>query len=333
MTPKRNYQLERITNLTFAFLQAANQGRGYINADYVIKQVPGYRKDEAGNIRKTETAQTMFSRDCANLIAAGVPLESVRVHGQVAWRLQTEEYELPSVSFSPEEGTVLALAGKMGDGKQLASFSRSGWTKIAASGVQSELKATNNYTPINDWSTLTAKDFDLISTACTEKKRISFFYQPNTASDYTERWMDPWGIVTVRDRLYLVGYDLDRQAPRCFRITRVFDLSLIDPAHVDLEPYGQFQLPAPNTSLIELVEAQLRAGLHLIDAVVLVEPGKAEVIRSHGEHLGDDRYRLIDVDADWLARQAAALAPKVLVESPPELIEKVKDLLKEARDG
>lgn len=327
MTAKRNYYLERITNLTFAFLEAAHRGRGYLNADYVIKNVPGYKEDDAGNLRKIETAQTLFSRDCTSLIAAGVPLESFRINGQVAWRLQKEEYELPEIAFTPEEGTVLALAGKMGGGKQLASFSRSGWTKIAASGVESKLQATNTYTPFNDWSTFAAKDFDLISHACANRKRIGFFYQPNTASDYIERWMDPWGIVTVRDRLYLVGYDLDRLAPRCFRITRVFDLKLLDPTKVDLEPYGEFHLPEPDVTLVGLVEAQLRAGQHLVDAIVRIQPGKAEVIRSRGEYLGEDKYQLIDVDADWLARQAAALAPKVMVESPPELVQKIKDLL------
>ncbi len=333
MSPKRNYQLERITNLTFAFLAAARQGMEYLTADYVIKNVPGYKEDDAGNPRKLETAQTMFSRDCANLIAAGVPLESFRTGGHVAWRLQTEDYELPEITFTPEEGTVLALAGKMGEGKQLASFSRSGWTKIAASGVESKLKATSGYTPINDWSNLAAKDFDLISTACAKRQRLSFFYQPHSASDYVERWMDPWGIVTLRDRLYLVGFDLDRMAPRCFRITRVFDVQILDPSKVDLWPYGEFRVPSPDQNLKELVETQLRAGRQLIDAIVRIEPGKAEVIRSRSEKVGENMYQLVDVDADWLLRQAVALAPNIIVLSPPELVTQIKSLLQEATRG
>lgn len=332
MSTSRNYHLERITNLTFAFLNAAQNSSGELTLDYIRNHITGYAKDNNGKPRSPEAVYKLIRRDLNSLEHAGVPLEMYKVGEDTVWRLQAEEYELPEVSFTPEEATVLGLAGKMGQGDQLATFSRSGWTKIAASGVDSQLTPTPIFTPINDWNTLGAEDFDLITKACATQQRIGFYYQRTLVSDYEERWMDPWGIVTNRDRLYLVGFDLDRQAPRCFRITRVSDLELLDPDEYELEPYGEFQTPPPGYNLQELVISQLRQGMTLVDATVRIEAGKADVLRSRAHHVAGDEYQLIDVDADWLVRQAAALAPAVVVTSPPEIVDKIIKLLKEAVD-
>ncbi|WP_244248396.1 WYL domain-containing protein [Corynebacterium matruchotii] len=124
---------------------------------------------------------------------------------------------------------------------------------------------------------------------------MSFYYQRTSASDYTERWMDPWGIVTNRDRLYLVGHDLDRDAPRSFRITRISELEILNPETTDLEPYGPFHEPPPDTNLQQLVINQLRQGMTLVDATLTIEPGKADVLRSRAHqtrrHLQTHRRR------------------------------------------
>lgn len=332
MANRNDAQLERVTNLTFSFLSAAKSGTEYVTFDHVYKNVPGYKFDDKKNIRKIDAAHVMFQRDCRNLIRAGVPLESFKLGSQIVWRLQPENYELPAVEFTPDEATVLGLAGKMGTGDQLAAFSRSGWTKIAASGVESSLTPAVAFTPINDWSSLQAQDLDLITQACTHRKRLSFYYQRTSTSDYVERWMDPWGIVAHRDRLYLVGFDLDRQAPRCFRITRVSDIAFLSPQHDDEEVYGGFHGMDPAVDLHELVLAQLRNGKTLVDATIRATKEQAEDIQAGALAIDPDNglYKLVDIDAGWLVRQAAALAPDVLVLEPKEIVNSVVKLLRKA---
>ena len=47
-TPRRNYHLERLTNLTFAFLNAAQTSSGELTLDYIRTHITGYTKDTHG---------------------------------------------------------------------------------------------------------------------------------------------------------------------------------------------------------------------------------------------------------------------------------------------
>lgn len=126
----KDVALERIVNLTFAFLRAETQGRHYISADWVIKHVDGYAKNSAGQIRSDAAAHQLFKRDRAALDRAGVPIETIATGAQTLYRLRTEDYSLPEVTFTPEEATVLALAGQMGLGDELATFLDLGGLKL-----------------------------------------------------------------------------------------------------------------------------------------------------------------------------------------------------------
>lgn len=319
----KDVALERIVNLTFAFLRAETQGRHYISADWVIKHVDGYAKNSAGQIRSDAAAHQLFKRDRAALDRAGVPIETIATGAQTLYRLRTEDYSLPEVTFTPEEATVLVLAGQMGLGDELATFSRSGWTKIAASGVQRELTSTPRYTPVNDVNAIAARDFDAILAARTHRSAITFDYYETSTSSPQQRVMDPWSIVSERDRVYLVGYDHDRQAPRCFRITKVAGIRRIDSETDFVEPDASIDLQ-------QLVKEQLRRGKLLVNAVIAAQPDKAQELTSRGEWQQDGTLLLRDVDRDWLVRTLARYAPHARALSPTDLITDVVSLLKQA---
>ena len=65
----------------------------------------------------------------------------------------------------------------------------------------------------------------------------------------------------------------------------------------------------------------------LVDATLTIEPGKADVLRSRAHQQPDGTYKLIDVDADWLIRQAVALAPAAIVIEPQEIVTQIINLL------
>lgn len=60
----KDVALERIVNLTFAFLRAETQGRHYISADWVIKHVDGYAK-----ILQARSVAMLLRINCSNAIA------------------------------------------------------------------------------------------------------------------------------------------------------------------------------------------------------------------------------------------------------------------------
>lgn len=322
--------LERLTNLAFAFLNAESRGNPALTAAWVREHVEGYARDENRVPRSERAVEKLFERDRKDLIRVGVPIETVTVDGHVGYRLQADQYRLPELQFTSEEAAVLALAGNMGLGDELATFTRSGWTKIAASGVRRELASSPRFLAVNDWSSLNAELIDAIVSACTQRKRISFTFHRTTSFEPETRWMDPWALVGLRDSVYVVGYDIDRDAPRVFRSTRVSDVELLDMDDPAVAEYGPFHLPEPGTNMQELVEKQLSIGVDLFDVTVHVAPGRAPEITSRGTALGDNRYLLQGVEKKWIVRAAAAHAPYAIVEEPAEVREEVIAVLKGA---
>ncbi|MBI9000438.1 WYL domain-containing protein [Corynebacterium sp. CCM 9185] len=300
--------LERLVNLTFAFLDAEqNGGRRLLTASWVRDNVSGYSD------RSADAARKMFTRDLAVLRAAGVPIEIVanpEDPGQTGYRLQSEEYPLPEVSFTPAEATVLALAGDMGLGQRLAAFARSGWTKLAAAGASRELGTVPVVSMLNDTAHLGPQTLDTILGACRHRRRIRFSYSRGPVDEVVTRTMDPWGLVNHRDRLYMVGYDADRDAVRSFRITRVSEVRESGPA----------SHPKPGDSdLQDLVARSLGRGRDFVDVRFRATAGSAGELTRSADHLSDDIHVLRNVERDWFIRIAAAHAPQVTVMEPDDI--------------
>src|SRR5690606_16687475 len=122
--------------------------------------------------------------------------------------------------------------------------------------------------------------------------RMSFEYLATPTSAPARRVMDPWGLVPLHDRLYLVGHDIDRDEPRCFRIRRIRDVRAL-------------RAPATHTeapeSLQTIVEKSLRVGRRRVDAVLHIPEGTALELAAAGTRRADGLVELVDVDRDWLA--------------------------------
>lgn len=307
----RDAQLERLLNLTIALKDAHEVGRHYLEASWIREHVPGYQD-------KTKAAfEKQFLRDRDTLSLIGVPIRKT----SRGYCLEEDQYELPAVQFTQEEATVLALAGEMGLSSELAAFARSGWTKLAASGASRDFSARPTFTSYGDLARMAPGGLQQILKACDRGERLTFDYRRSRTADPEPRRLDPWGLVTLRERIYLVGYDVDRDAPRTFRLPRVSSIRRSGPG----------SHPAPTgTDLQGIVEDALRQGNSLVDATLRVNPGTAQELCSRGtlDELGN--LRLQGVDTQWLARTAAGYGAAVEVLDPPEARQAVIDLLKEA---
>lgn len=318
--------LERQINLTFAFLSAESYDRKYLTQSWIWENLEGYKHLENDAFRKA------LQRDLAALQQAGVPIEKYTLtsgqhEGKPAYRLDSEGYELKDVEFTPEEAAVLGLAGEMGRDLELGAFARSGWTKIAASGANRDLGAAGAaLSNTGDLRVLSARDLDAIMRARRLGRRISFTYTRSRTEVPHLRTMDVWGLVPERDRIYLVGYDIDRDQVRTFRITRITNVTLLNESA---------EHPAPrDADLQEVVRSALRRGSELIDAHLVVEKGRAVALTSEGTPQGDGgTWELKDVDRNWLIRNAAAHAPEAIVTWPQDVIDEVIALLATAQKG
>ncbi len=320
----RSEHLERQINLTFAFISAATYDRKYLTQAWIHSNLAGYRNLSEDAFRKA------LQRDLVTLRKAGVPIENYTIatgpfEGKQAYRLDSEGYELKDVEFTPEEAAVLGLAGEMGQDLELGAFARSGWTKIAASGANRDLGAAGAVVAnAGDLRVLSAKDLDNIQRARRLGRRIRFTYTRSQTDVPISRMMDIWGLVPERDRIYLVGHDIDRDRVRCFRITRIGEIEILG---------NPIEHPVPDgTDLQEVVRLNLRRGSELIDAHLAVQSGRAVALTSQGTPLGDDRWLLEDVDRNWLIRVAAAHAPEAMVTQPQDVIDEVIALLGTAQE-
>lgn len=313
--PPADDATERLINLTFAFLGAERAGRPYLSGHWLRSKVAGY-----SGITE-EAARKRLQRDLRALARAGVPLEATRRDGEQVYRIRGADYELPPIEFTPEEATVVALAGRLGGSGQLAAFTRSGWTKLAASGLprtptQATAAALDSASSYDDLTRISARTLKVLLTAIRDQQRITFSHRRSGIDEPTSRTMDPWRIVMRGGNAYLVGYDIDREEPRSFRLTRTSAHALAGPATHHATEAGLGNPP----DFDQIVTASLTRARHTVDATVVCAPARGLDIRAAGTATASDpnRIALSGVDRDWLVRTCAGLGPDAVILDPPD---------------
>jgi predicted DNA-binding transcriptional regulator YafY len=158
-----------------------------------------------------------------------------------------------------------------------------------------------------------------VAQACRDTERLEFGY---AAADGTrsERLVEPFRLVPLGRRWYLVAYDLHRHDWRSFRLDR-----LTDPRRTGAR-FRPRELPADDAAAY--VRAKLRTLPTSYEVELLVEaPAEAVEARigrwAGVEAAGAGRCRLrMNTDSlDWAAFAVGTLGAEVTVVSPPELRE------------
>jgi predicted DNA-binding transcriptional regulator YafY len=92
-------------------------------------------------------------------------------------------------------------------------------------------------------------NFAALAAATANRSTIRFEDQPRTATTPTTRTLEPWAVLTLAGRLFVVGLDRDRQ------LTAVLDFSAID--NFRLGQSDAFTAP-DESAVAEAVAAALR---------------------------------------------------------------------------
>ncbi|SFO76550.1 proteasome accessory factor B [Geodermatophilus dictyosporus] len=298
---------ERLVNLVIALLGT----RQYVTAARIRATVPGYEPDD-GTARADEAFKRMFERDKAELREMGVPLETGRTSvfdTEDGYRIARADYELPEITLTGEEAAAVGLALRLWESAQLAGAAQSALVKLRAAGVDVDPARALPVQPRLDSD---EPAFEPCYTAARDRRVLTFDYRRPDEDAPARRRVQPWGVVAWHGRWYLVGLDLDRQAPRVFRLSRVVGTPRAG------GPEGAFEPPA-DVDLSALVARQAGGEEHLV--VVRARPGTAVGLRRWATPLGagpdgDDRLQLRTTEPWRLADQLAAYGPDVVVESP-----------------
>ncbi|WP_278255745.1 WYL domain-containing protein [Nocardioides convexus] len=160
---------------------------------------------------------------------------------------------------------------------------------------------------------LTAEEpgFETCWLAVCERMEIAFDYQRPGADAPSRRRVQPWGVVRSTGRWYVVGFDLDRQAERVFRLSRVQG----EVRTVGLP--GAYDVP-PDTDVREIAR-RLAPPSATEHAVLLVREGAGHGLRRAAARV-ETGVPGPDVRTRWdrveLVRPAIGLADEVLAHGP-----------------
>jgi len=200
---------ERLINLTMALLGA----KRHMSKSEIFKKVAGY----AG---ATEAMERMFERDKDELRALGIDIEVINddplFEDEIGYRISPERFSMKPI-FSAEELGILATAINYMNASDFAEDAQRIALKIEALRVNAEPDMDIEI----DNSILLNSGLKAISTAISTQSEISFDYQKNHEADSERRVICPMGLSAWRGEWYLVGFDLNRNDYRVFRLSRI----------------------------------------------------------------------------------------------------------------
>ncbi|GGG68012.1 helix-turn-helix transcriptional regulator [Corynebacterium pelargi] len=301
---------ERVLNLLATLDHHAKRHGGPVDSTWLIERLPVYQQQQ-------DPARRLYL-DVLLLIKAGAPIEVLSESGKAhQYRLNDANVHREAIAFSREEAQVVALAAKLGTGTHIAALSRAGWTKIAAS--QEHLTQASPLQAFGDDAAISGEDYERILQAFSKDSALSFLYRRNPNDPAVERTLEPWHIIAVKDRHYLVGFDLDRQAPRSFRMTRISQVRRKAESRTHPVPSRQ-----EAAEIVQSLLRQQRSTTTVRFRSSTSNPLSEKALREHG------MFKLVDADRDELIRQAAALSPEVVIVEPEDVRQEVIELLRSA---
>lgn len=311
---------ERLVNLVICLLST----RRFLTAAQIAQTVPGYEHD-ASDAREHEAFQRKFERDKAELRELGVPLETGTASvfdTEPGYRIARPAYALPDVLLEPDEAAAVGIAGRLWQHAGLASAASSGLLKLRAAGVEMDPQATLGIEPVVS----VEPTFGPLTGAAADRQAVTFDYRAPEADEPTTRRLQPWGVVCWRGRWYVVGHDLDREAARCFRLSR------IQGAVRRIGRRDAYQFPE-GINLIDYVASWSGPREHPGRATVRLRPGRAAGVRRWAERTEDqDTVVLRYSDAESLAGYLVGYGADVVVLDPPEVRKAVIAQLEETAE-
>jgi proteasome accessory factor B len=295
--PRRD-KTERLLNLVFAMMSTR---RAISRAD-IRDNVAGYE-----DANSDEAFERMFERDKDELRSMGLPIETVTdTMGDIlGYRILPSEYEFVDLELSPDDLIVLGVAAQVWDQAVLSAPAQSALRKIEAKYGKSVVSPPAE---LSGLVKLQAHDVSLpiLLRAAREKRVVKFSYQ-NRAGLQSDRSIEPWAVICREGHWYCIGFDLDRQEQRTFKLPRIQGgVKLTAEAHTATRPENpSMQIPQPD----ELVAAR-----------IAVVPNRGAMLRRNAtsiEHSGEVDFLTVQGSIEDLTQWTLlALADVRGIESP-----------------
>ncbi|WHP17815.1 WYL domain-containing protein [Cellulomonas sp. ES6] len=326
--PEQIQPAERLLNLVIALVHTP----GRMTKEQIRRTVAGY-----GDAASDEAFERMFERDKDTLRELGIPVTTVTAAGHgddIGYRVDQDAYALPPLELTAAELGALSLAAEFWQDRSVRADTSRALTKLRAVGAGSG--ATDLAAGLVPRVRAGGDAFRPLLDAVQARQRVRFTYRAANTGEVRERLVEPWRLVARRGGWFLVGRDVDRAAPRSYRLSRIE--GRVRPDGDD----GAFDPPA--TQQMESALRSWDAGQERT-AVLALRPERAEALRARGSATAlpadaDPALRAVVADRDlvrvpyratWeLAEEVAGYGDAVLVADPPALRAAVLRLLRSA---
>ena len=310
-------KVERLMNLVIALLST----RTFITADRIRETVSGYSESPSD-----EAFSRMFERDKNELRDLGIPLETGRVSSldpTEGYKINREAYALAPVELTADEAAAVAMATQLWESPEMVTVTQGALLKLRAAGV--DVDAPESAIAITTTAAMPglrgSEDvLGILLNAIDSGQAVRFKHRASRSDPYTDRTVEPWGVVTYRGRWYLVGHDRTREATRTFRLSR------IDAAVKAVGPKGAVRRP-DGVDLRDIVHVAVAEAPPSAQARVWVADGRGTALRRQAatavtRALAGRRGDEIALDIgrqDRLAREIASYGADVVVLEPESL--------------
>ncbi|HTF82321.1 MAG TPA: YafY family protein [Cytophagales bacterium] len=281
---------------------------------------------------KFEVSVRTIYRDIRALEEGGVPICAEAGIGYYIMK----GYHLPPVMFTTQEARSLLLAGKILEktsDKTISQYFQDALTKVRAvlkDDLKEELQDLEDQIIVNPFGpsvpvTAESLGLDLLKAALGNKSVVTFDYYANTTGAYTQREVEPIGLLFYYEKWHLIGYCRLRQDYRDFRLDRMSKIRITE---VSFKASG-------HPSLKEYIRLLIQ-GTELQKVVVKVDSSIYKYLTNTKYMMGfiqevkhEDYYEMefATISIDYFGRWLLMLDNRVEVMEPTSLIAKMKELV------
>jgi proteasome accessory factor B len=311
---------ERLFNLTCALLVSS---QGLTKAE-IFANVQGYKERyvQGGD---NESLSRLFERDKVLLTKVGVawrsfiPPEDMDDNQEFRYLIANEDFVWPTgTTLSAKQVALMNLAAQVWAKASLSRDANNAIMRIRAMGETADATSLIGIAPRIRTHELS---FLPLSTAIETSSRVSFDYQKPEQQVAKVRNVEPWIIQNISGQWLLLGFDLDRQAPRNYLLRRIC-------SEVDIQ---DFTFEPPSKAEVNAAIAQLDQ--HRSSSIATIKVPTRSAAWFHFDLKSDqDELDLPFMDIHLLAEELMEFVDHIEVLSPPELAVILKAKLEAVRD-
>lgn len=309
---------EVLVSLVYTLLSKKNG----ISAEFLRSRVDRYQNID------TETFQRYFARDKGELERLGIPIETIQredTNGRntTFYRILPEKYRLDEIEFSAPEAAAIAMAASYWGEDALGNAAQ---RALARLGVESTELEHSVFEPRVSSS---EPAFGQLLEAITEHFAVTFTYA-NPVGEQSVRVLEPWGLGQRFGHWYVTGWDLDRQAQRIFRLSRILDEVK--------RAANEFTHERPSDFSMREALNRMKLDTGTSSASIELREGRGYSLRTRAEEIveseeGWDRLTVRFDNVEDMAKDVAALGNAARVLEPDSLKRATSSLVERALEA